>query len=787
MALELEIGSTFAGHRIEALAGRGGMGIVYRATDLALHRQVALKLIAPALAVDPVFRERFAIECRSAAAIDHPHAVPVYHAGEENGALFVTMRFVEGTDLGEVMRDEGRLEPERAVGLVAQVAGALDAAHGRGFVHRDVKPTNILIAARDAGEHAFLTDFGLSKPLAASEGLTKPGFVMGTADYMAPEHARGADVDGRSDVYALACVLYQALAGTVVFDRGSDLEKMWAHLHDPPPSLHAVAPDLPPALDDVLCRALAKDREDRHGSAGEFARDAAAALQDGGEVPLRVVVAEDSVLLRAGVVQVLRDAGLDVVAEAGDGEELLAAVRAQRPDVAVTDIRMPPDHSDEGLRAARKIREEMPGTGVLVLSQYAEEAYVAELLGETAEGARLPAQGPGRRPRGLRRRRAPGRPGRLGARPGGRPADAQPPARRRSAPVPERARARGARRHGRGPLQRHDRGPARRQRAGRRAPHLRRLRQARPATGRRGPPARAGRPHLPAGVASSGIRPRTCVPAPGRERISSAPPTAASRSRMLVKPTPPPSTSDGSKPAPSSRTSTFSNAPSVGQFHDRAARAVRVLLGVLQRLQAAEVGGALDLARVAADTRGEHRGREARAQRGGAQRLDEPAVGERGRVDPARERPHVVERLLDVGRRARAGRRRPSSSARSAASSSLIRSATSRCWAPSCRSRSIRRRSSSAAAWMRPRDSRTSRSSAAVCAERRWLSSVMSAYDVAVSTNARSSRSAASWTIAGDAAARRRGRRSGSERRRPRPGPSPGRRRRRPSCPSPTR
>ena len=363
------------------------MGIVYRATDLTLHRQVALKLIAPALAVDPVFRERFAIECRSAAAIDHPHAVPVYRAGEENGALFVTMRFVEGTDLGEVMRDEGRLEPERAVGLVAQVAGALDAAHGRGFVHRDVKPTNILIAARDGGEHAFLTDFGLSKPLAASEGLTKPGFVMGTADYMAPEHARGADVDGRSDVYALACVLYQALAGTVVFDRGSDLEKMWAHLHDPPPSLHAVAPDLPPALDDVLCRALAKDREDRHGSAGRVrARRRRGAAADGGEVPLRVVVADDSVLLRAGVVQVLRDAGLDVVAEAGDGEELLAAVRAQRPDVAVTDIRMPPDHSDEGLRAARTIREELPGTGVLVLSQYAEEAYVAELLGETAEG-----------------------------------------------------------------------------------------------------------------------------------------------------------------------------------------------------------------------------------------------------------------------------------------------------------------------------------------------------------------------------------------------------------------
>jgi DNA-binding NarL/FixJ family response regulator len=387
MALELEPGSTFAGHRIEALAGRGGMGVVYRATDLTLHRQVALKLIAPALAADPVFRERFAIECRSAAAIDHPHAVPVYRAGEEDGALFVTMRFIEGTDLGELMRSEGRLDPDRAVALVGQVAGALDAAHRRGFVHRDVKPTNILIAARDGGEHAFLTDFGLSKPVAAAaDGLTKPGFVMGTADYMAPEHARGADVDGRSDVYALACVLFHALAGAVVFERPSDLEKMWAHLHDPPPSLQTVAPELPSALDDVLCRALAKDRSDRHGSAGEFARDAAEALRHGGETPLRVVVADDSELLRAGVVQVLRDAGLDVVAEAGDGEELLAAVRAHRPDVAVTDIRMPPNHVDEGLRAARAIRSELPETGVLVLSQYAEEAYVAELLGESAEG-----------------------------------------------------------------------------------------------------------------------------------------------------------------------------------------------------------------------------------------------------------------------------------------------------------------------------------------------------------------------------------------------------------------
>jgi DNA-binding NarL/FixJ family response regulator len=391
--LELEIGSVFAGHRIEGLAGRGGMGVVFRATDLVLDRPVALKLIVPGAASDPVFRTRFEHECRAAATIDHPHAVEVFHAGEEQGVLYVTMRFVDGIDLGALLAREPQLEPARALRLVAQVAGALDEAHRHGLVHRDVKPTNVLIAERAQGEHAFLTDFGLTKRT-ADDGLTKPGFAMGTADYMAPEQARGGDVDGRADIYALACLLFKTLTGTVPFDRGSDLEKMLAHLNDPPPSLREARPDLPPGLDDVVQRAMAKERDERQASAGAFAREALAALPDGATPPdgaaapgaMRVVVAEDSVLLRAGVVHLLEAAGFDVVGQAGNAEELLAQVRAERPDVAVTDIRMPPDHTDEGLRAARAIRSELPGIGVLVLSQYAEEAYAVDLLGESAEG-----------------------------------------------------------------------------------------------------------------------------------------------------------------------------------------------------------------------------------------------------------------------------------------------------------------------------------------------------------------------------------------------------------------
>jgi DNA-binding NarL/FixJ family response regulator len=277
-AMELAIGSTFAGHRIDGEAGRGGMGVVYRATDLTLDRRVALKLIAPRMAGDPVFRARFVSECKLAAAIDHPNVVQIFHAGEERGVLYVTMRYIDGTDLRTLLGQVGKLPPERAVAIIAQVAGALDAAHQRGLVHRDVKPANVLLAKRDGTEKAYLTDFGVTKERAASTGLTKTGFAVGTADYMAPEQARGGDVDGRADIYALGCVLYRALTGAVLYERDSDVEKMWAHIHDPPPQLLDVCPGLPPGLGGVLDRALAKHPDDRQRSAAELAEQALAAV-----------------------------------------------------------------------------------------------------------------------------------------------------------------------------------------------------------------------------------------------------------------------------------------------------------------------------------------------------------------------------------------------------------------------------------------------------------------------------------------------------------------------------
>jgi serine/threonine-protein kinase len=388
MPLELQVGSTFAGHRIDAFAARGGMGVVYLATDLTLDRPVALKLIAPALAEDPLFRARFGTECKLTAALDHPSIVEVFQAGEQEGVLFVTMRFVEGTDLGTVLHEEGRIEPDRAVAILAQVAAGLDEAHRHGMVHRDVKPPNVLLATRDGVERAYLTDFGLSRRHGVDDEHGSPGMFLGTADFIAPEQARGDRVDGRADVYALACVLFRAVTGRAPFERGSDAETLHAHLHAPIPSAHAIVPELPVALDGVLHRALAKQPEHRYPTAGAFVAEAQAALKAAGDgvARLRAVVADDSVLLRSGVVRILEDAGFDVVAQASDADELLRAVRAHHPDVALVDIRMPPTHTDEGVRAALEIRAEIPDTGVLVLSQHVEEDFAEDLFGDGLDG-----------------------------------------------------------------------------------------------------------------------------------------------------------------------------------------------------------------------------------------------------------------------------------------------------------------------------------------------------------------------------------------------------------------
>jgi hypothetical protein len=271
---ELEPGSEFAGYRIEGLAGRGGMGIVYRARQARPSRTVALKVITPELADDEEFRARFERESDVAASIEHPNVIPVFEVGDDAGRLFIAMRFVEGTDLRALIELDGALPAERATRIVGQVAAALDAAHDAGLIHRDIKPANVLISGSD---HAYLTDFGLTKPIEGGQELTTTGVAVGTFDYMAPEQFRGEPVDARTDVYALGCVLHHALTGAPPFPAESDAAKMYGHLTLPPPRASEAGPDVPPELDAVIAKAMAKDPGERFASAGELGRAALAA------------------------------------------------------------------------------------------------------------------------------------------------------------------------------------------------------------------------------------------------------------------------------------------------------------------------------------------------------------------------------------------------------------------------------------------------------------------------------------------------------------------------------
>jgi serine/threonine protein kinase len=278
--MDIGIGSVFAGHRLEGVAGRGGMGVVYKATHLALDRTVALKLIAPEISGDESFRERFKQESMTAAALDHPNVVPIYDAGEEHGQLYVTMRHVPGTDLRALIEQSGGLPPAEAASIISQIADALDAAHERGLVHRDVKPGNILIEDRGGKRHAYLTDFGLTKHAATDSGMTKTGMFVGTLDYIAPEQLQGQAVDARTDVYSLTCVLYQAVTGQVPYPRDSEPSKMWAHMGEDPPSVGQARADVPPAFEEVIKRGMAKKPEDRYPSTGDLGRATTAAAQD---------------------------------------------------------------------------------------------------------------------------------------------------------------------------------------------------------------------------------------------------------------------------------------------------------------------------------------------------------------------------------------------------------------------------------------------------------------------------------------------------------------------------
>jgi CHASE2 domain-containing sensor protein/tRNA A-37 threonylcarbamoyl transferase component Bud32 len=266
-----------AGYRIEEVVGRGGMGVIYRATQLELDRTVAIKLIATERTADPVFRERFKLESRVAASIDHANVVPVYEAGEDDGLLFIAMRLVEGVDLAQLLGRLGPLEPARALRLVEQLAGALDAAHARGLVHRDVKPANVLLTA-DEPEHVYLTDFGVAKSVGAGSGITRTDQWVGTLDYLAPEQIRGEAADAAVDIYALTGLLHHCLTGQVPYPRDNEPARLWAQINAPPPSPGRIVADLPQALDAVIGRGLAKNPADRYASAGELARAAALAL-----------------------------------------------------------------------------------------------------------------------------------------------------------------------------------------------------------------------------------------------------------------------------------------------------------------------------------------------------------------------------------------------------------------------------------------------------------------------------------------------------------------------------
>ncbi len=259
-----------AGYRIEEVVGRGGMGVVYRASQLALGRDVAIKLIAPDHSQQRVFRERFKGESRVAASIEHANVIPVYEAGEDDGLLFIAMRLVDGIDLAQLLEREGPLEPARVAMLIGQLCGALDAAHARGLVHRDVKPANVLVTF-DQPEHLYLTDFGVAMHIGAGAGMTRPDQWVGTLDYLAPEQIQGEGVGARADIYALAGVLHHCLTGEIPFPRDNEPAKLWAHINAEPPSPSTLRPGLPPALDAVVARGMAKDPTERFATAIDLA------------------------------------------------------------------------------------------------------------------------------------------------------------------------------------------------------------------------------------------------------------------------------------------------------------------------------------------------------------------------------------------------------------------------------------------------------------------------------------------------------------------------------------
>ncbi|MFC4059648.1 serine/threonine-protein kinase [Planomonospora corallina] len=265
------IGQDVAGYRVEDVIGKGGMAVVYLAVDSRLDRRVALKVLNPLLGEDDRFRQRFILESRTVAGIDHPNIIPIYEAdAAADGTLYIAMRYVDGPDLRRLLQERGPLPVSQVNRIFAQVAAALDTSHAHDLIHRDVKPANILIAGHTEGEHVYLTDFGITKHRTSISGLTQTDQFIGTPRYMSPEQINKETIDGRCDQYGLACVVYEALAGRLPFQRDNEIALLWAHLAEPPTPLTTLRSELPPEVDAVMGRALAKAPEQRYASCTEF-------------------------------------------------------------------------------------------------------------------------------------------------------------------------------------------------------------------------------------------------------------------------------------------------------------------------------------------------------------------------------------------------------------------------------------------------------------------------------------------------------------------------------------
>jgi len=339
VAADLRVGTRVGAYEIEEVAGRGGMGVVYRAKHVHLGRTVALKVLVPELIEDAGFRERFLRESRLAASINHPSIITTYDAGEADDLLYIAMQYVDGAHLGELLQDASGLEPRRALSFLNQIAAALDAAHAHGIVHRDVKPANVLIDS----ERCYLTDFGLTKRISSQTALTAKGQFVGTVHYMAPEQIKAEAVDARTDVYALGCLAYQALVGRVPFERDSEVAIVYSHLQEPPPSLTGTRPDLPTGLDGVLAAALAKKKEDRQASCGQLVAALEAELEGAHGVSdtsdptiANLLVAAHEPRTRALVRASVKGAPLRVL-EAGDRGSMTSVARRGKPRLALID------------------------------------------------------------------------------------------------------------------------------------------------------------------------------------------------------------------------------------------------------------------------------------------------------------------------------------------------------------------------------------------------------------------------------------------------------------------